>query len=185
MILVTGGCRSGKSAFAEGLVQQWGKHVLYIATTIPFDEEMKKRVEIHQSRRPKEWETYEGYLDLPQMIREKGSCFDGIILDCITIWLTNLIFAFSLVDDPEKMDFYELEKKILEETKKLVEAIQETSVHTVIVTNEVGMGIIPENKLSRHFCDIAGRANQFLAESAEEVYFVVSGIPMKIKGGQK
>ena len=184
MILVTGGCRSGKSAFAEDLVTKWGQRVLYIATAIAFDDEMKKRVESHKIRRPSHWDTYEGYLDLPQVIEEKAEQYDGILLDCITIWITNLLFSFSDTDNPENMDFQYLEKKILEEAKRLIKALQKTSVHMIVVTNEVGLGIIPENPLSRHFCDIAGKVNQYLANYAKEVYLMVSGIPMKIKGGQ-
>ena len=147
IILVTGGARSGKSNFAESLCIKQNNKTAYIATSIPFDDEMKNRVKKHQESRPKEWKTYAIYKDI-----------------------------YSIV---EELD--ELEEYIKEQIKKLMEAIKKTNLYFVIVSNEVGMGIVPENKLSRIYADFVGRANQLIAKYSDEVYFVVSGIPMKVK----
>lgn len=182
MILVTGGCRSGKSAFAEKLSKQKGDSALYIATAIPFDNEMKDRIDKHQQRRPKEWETWEGNQNIAHVIEEKSVHFNSILLDCVTIWITNLMFAFSESPDVDKMDFISLEEKIIEEVKKVVDSVKKQNVNMIFVTNEIGLGVIPENKFGRYFRDVAGKINQYLASESDEVYFVVSGIPMKIKG---
>jgi len=182
MILVTGGGRSGKSAFAEDLAKRYGQKILYIATAVPFDQEMRERIQKHQQRRPAGWETLEGYSNLANDIEKRASSFDCMLLDCITILITNLLFHFSKTDKVDVMDFEELERKILDEIGKITDACEKTKTEMIFVTNEVGLGIVPENKLSRHFRDIAGKVNQLLAKRADDVYFVVSGIPVKIKG---
>ena len=182
MILVTGGGRSGKSAFAENLAEKRGQKVLYIATAVPFDDEMRQRIQKHRQRRPAGWETLEGYINLSDAIEKKASSFDCMLLDCVTILITNLIFHFSHTDNVSDMNFEELEEKILEEIGRIADACEKTGKEMIFVTNEVGLGIVPENKLSRHFRDIAGKANQLLARRSKDVYFVVSGIPIKIKG---
>lgn len=182
MILVTGGGRSGKSAFAESLAEKQGRNVLYIATAVPFDQEMRQRIQKHQQRRPADWETLEDYVNLPDLIEKKASFFDCMLLDCITILITNLLFHFNPTDNVADMNFEELEDKILDEIGRIADACEKTGKEMIFVTNEVGLGIVPENKLSRHFRDIAGKANQLLARRSKDVYFVVSGIPIKIKG---
>lgn len=179
MILVTGGARSGKSSFGESLLKD-KKEVLYIATSIPFDEEMKDRVKKHRESRPNHWHTLEGYKDLGNSIRTLNQQYDGIILDCITIMITNLIF--ENFDEEVEIDYKGIEEKIMGEMKAMVLAFKELNSEVVLITNEVGCGIVPETRLSREFRDIAGRVNQYLAREAEEVYFAVSGIPVKIKG---
>lgn len=180
MILVTGGDRSGKSDFAEKLAKQH-QTVLYIATAKAFDEEMEKRIQKHKSRRPHHWHTWEGYTHLPETILKKQREYDCILLDCVTLLLTNLLFLYSQTEDSEKMDFENLEKKLLSEVTSLAKVCQKASCQVIVVTGEIGLGIVPADKLSRHFRDIMGKANQILAQNAQEVYFLVSGIPMKIK----
>lgn len=179
MILVTGGARSGKSSFGESLLKD-KKEVLYIATSIPFDEEMKNRVKKHRESRPEHWHTLEAYKSLGASIRNLKKQYDGIILDCITIMITNLIF--ENFDEAIEIDYKAIEEKIMGEMKAMVSALKELNSEVVLITNEVGSGIVPENRLSREFRDIAGRVNQYLAREAEEVYLAVSGIPVKIKG---
>ena len=188
MILVTGGARSGKSAFAEQLLQAESS-VLYIATSIVFDKEMEERVKLHKQRRKKNWETLEAYREVGNKVLNLKKCYTGIMLDCVTIMISNLLMeaAPNFTDEEyNNLDYRVEETKILYEMKKLVEAIKEMEnkyyTKVVFVTNEVGAGIVPENKLSREFRDIAGKVNQYLAKEAKEVYLVVSGIPMKIKG---
>ena len=164
-ILVTGGARSGKSVFAEKRTKQLGSSLIYIATSEVIDSEMKKRVEEHQARRGSEWQTLHAPINLTEALIEtdgKGPC----LVDCVTFWLNNLIFHDEDIDAA---------------TKELITALNERSDPVVLVTNEVGSGIIPENALARRFCDEAGRLNQTISQIADEVYVSISGIPLQIK----
>lgn len=180
IILVTGGARSGKSRIAENMVKEKGKRVLYVATAIPFDREMKDRIEKHKSTRPKHWFTYEAYKNF----EEDGLLFDEyevVLVDCLTIMITNLILEdWNDQFNPSQID--ELEDKVNREITGLLNMIKRAGCCAVLVSNEVGMGLVPDNPLGRVFRDIAGRINQKVAQEADEVYFCVSGIPMKIKG---
>lgn len=181
--LVTGGARSGKSSFAEKLVVDFGEKIAYIATAIPFDEGMKDRIKKHRESRPDYWTTYEIYKDVYKYIGEISEKHDTILLDCLTILVTNLMFEDSEInwDDISRDKIDKIEREIREQIELLIKEIRAKKMNCVLVTNELGMGIVPENRLSRIFRDIAGRINQFMAANADEVYFVVSGIPMKIK----
>ena len=182
IILVTGGARSGKSNFAESLCIKQNNKTAYIATSIPFDDEMKNRVKKHQESRPKEWKTYEIYKDIYSIVEELDNNHDTVIMDCVTLMVNNLMFTYGIeVDKATSQELDELEEYIKEQIKKLMETIKKTNLYFVIVSNEVGMGIVPENKLSRIYADFVGRANQLIAKYSDEVYFVVSGIPMKVK----
>lgn len=181
--LVTGGARSGKSNFAESLCKSQNNRTAYIATSIPFDEEMKNRIKKHQESRPKEWKTYEIYKDIFSIVEELGQNHDTVILDCITLLVNNLMFTYGIdVDKANSEELNELESYIQDQIKKLLEAVKKTNLYFVIVSNEIGMGIVPENKLARIYGDFVGRANQLISKYSNEVYFVVSGIPMKVKG---
>jgi adenosylcobinamide kinase/adenosylcobinamide-phosphate guanylyltransferase len=178
--LVTGGARSGKSSFGESLLKDFLK-VLYIATSIPFDEEMRERVRKHKDQRPGYWDTLEAYKNFKDEFSNIAYHeYDGIILDCITIMISNILLE-SFNEDKEN-DYGLIEDKIIYQVDELIEVLKNAGCKVVIVTNEVGSGIVPENKLSREFRDIAGRVNQRIAKAADEVYLVVSGLPVKIKG---
>ncbi len=182
MILVTGGARSGKSEFAENIATEKGDKVLYIATSIPFDDEMKSRVELHKNRRPSNWDTFEGFKDIDKFIYANKGKYDCILFDCITIFVTNLIFEYAKnPDNMSREDFNITQDKIIHDMENILLAIEKINTEIVFVTNEVGMGIVPENKLSRQFRDIAGKVNQLVAKKSDEVYLTVCGIPMKIK----
>ena len=164
-LLITGGARSGKSSFAEQRVREFGAPLVYIATAEAFDSEMKDRIVLHQARRGPDWETFHAPLNLPQALLEadgKGPC----LVDCLTIWLNNLMFA---------------EQETATAADHLVKAIAARSDPVVLVTNEVGNGIVPENALARRFRDEAGRMNQIIAAAVDEVYVSISGIPVRIK----
>ena len=164
-ILVTGGARSGKSVFAEKRTKQLGSSLIYIATSEVIDSEMRKRVEEHQARRGSEWQTLHAPINLTEALIKtdgKGPC----LVDCVTFWLNNLIFHDEDIDAA---------------TKELITVLNERSDPVVLVTNEVGSGIIPENALARRFCDEAGRLNQTISQIADEVYMSISGIPLQIK----
>lgn len=183
--VVTGGARSGKSSYAEQIAKGIGldEKVLYIATAIAFDEEMQDRVNKHKEARPKHWETYEGFENLHDIILEKGDKYNTILLDCITVMITNIMFNNGKFDEynitQEVLD--EIESSVTDQLEKLLASANEKKTHLIMVTNEVGSSVVPEAKLARVFRDLAGRANQLIAKGAHEVYLLVSGIPVKIK----
>ncbi|WP_353893883.1 bifunctional adenosylcobinamide kinase/adenosylcobinamide-phosphate guanylyltransferase [Proteinivorax hydrogeniformans] len=183
LVLVTGGARSGKSLYSEEMAKKLGNKILYVATSIPYDDEMKKRIEDHRNSRPDYWETYEGFKNLHKVLEEKGKDYDGVLLDCITVMITNLMFSEQNFDESkiqqESVD--KVEKEISKQLTLLVNTAKEKGINLILVTNEVGSGIVPESKLGRVFRDLAGRANQLLAKRADEVYLLVSSIPVKIK----
>ena len=181
-ILVTGGARSGKSGFAQDLAYRMSSEgrVLYIATAKVFDWEMEQRVKKHRESRPATWDTYEGYQNLADVIRQKSKAYDVILLDCVTVMLTNLLFDHIGEQDPDtlqKSQTEELDRMAKEESSRLIQGIRAADCHVIAVTNEVGMGV------GRVFRDMAGRANQTLAEGMSHVVFMVSGIPLYVKGG--
>lgn len=183
IVLITGGARSGKSTYAEKLAKEEKSGVLYIATSIPFDDEMKDRVKKHKERRPSTWHTFEGYKNLKQVFYNEEMQFGTILLDCITIMVTNLMFdiagdSFDALNN-EAIDT--MESEILQEVADFICEGEKSSKTIIIVTNEIGSGIVPEYKMARVFRDIAGRVNQYIASRAKEVHLVVSGIPIKIK----
>ena len=179
IILVTGGSRSGKSGFAEKFFEDTDD-VLYIATAIVTDEEMKDRIKKHIDSRNSRWTTYEGFFDLDKAIEKND--IKNILLDCVTIMITNLMFK-------EKIDFniismeeiQELLDDIKTQFEKLILKARVSNKNLVLVTNEVGCGLIPENKLSRVFRDIAGYVNQYIASQSDEVYLISCGLPLKLK----
>lgn len=172
--LITGGARSGKSAYAESRAKDYDK-VLYIATAQAADDaEMIRRIEAHKSRRPASWRTAERGHDLAEAIEEE----DAVLLDCVTVMLSNYLWKYSVGDviDEEK-----IEGLCMDELRDLIAAARHASCNLFIVTNEVGSGIVPMHPVSRAFRDIQGRVNQRLAQAADEVYACISGIPVKIK----
>ena len=184
LILVTGGARSGKSSFAENYIKSIDGKTLYIATAIAFDDEMKERIRKHQSVRPKNWDTYEGFEHLDQIIEEKDSQYTSLLLDCVTLWVTNLLFKYLKTEDYDSLtqeEINKVEQDILTEVSKMIEMLKRTSIEAVLVTNELGSSLVPENKLGRIFRDIQGRINQQLGNTCDEVYLVVCGQSIKIK----
>ncbi|AEB76069.1 bifunctional adenosylcobinamide kinase/adenosylcobinamide-phosphate guanylyltransferase [Clostridium botulinum] len=183
IILVTGGARSGKSSYAENIAKEIGEKILYIATSIPFDDEMKHRVEKHKESRPEVWDTYEGYKDLDIVVREKNNLYDGMLLDCVTIMTSNFMFDYigDKIEEADNTTLDEVEKKIITTFENLLNEVNKGNITMILVTNELGYGIVPENKLARVYRDIVGRINQYIASRASEVYLVVCGIPMKVK----
>ncbi len=182
LILVTGGARSGKSAFAEAKAKEFGHNVLYVATSKPIDDEMKQRIAKHRAQRPSEWETLEEYQNLDTAMSNVIQGKDAVLLDCITIMITNLMLDGSYDwDNLTRNDVDEIESSIQHQIKRLISFTKMSELPFIIVTNEIGLGIVPASALSRDFRDIAGRINQLIARAADEVYFCVSGIPMRIK----
>lgn len=180
IIFITGGARSGKSTFAEKLARQYGDDVAYIATSIATDTEMEERIRLHRMRRPPAWITYESYKDIGEIIN--GIDRGAVLLDCITIMITNLMLERYIDWDHctiEQADA--VENDVKREIEAMLAAAKNGRTNLIAVSNEVGMGLVPEYPLGRVFRDIAGRMNQLIAEHADEVYFIVSGVPLKLK----
>lgn len=173
-LLITGGARSGKSRFAEELALRFGAPLCYLATAMAGDAEMEERIRIHRSRRGDAWQTVEETHAVPQALARLDGSFSAILLDCVTFWLSNLLLSRD-DNDPER------ESAILADVHRLATTMRGMSTPVILVTNEVGMGIVPEPPLGRLFRDIAGQANQILAARCDETYLCVSGIPVKIK----
>jgi adenosylcobinamide kinase/adenosylcobinamide-phosphate guanylyltransferase len=168
-ILVIGGCRSGKSSHALYLAEQIPGQKIFIATCTPQDKEMEQRVLHHRQQRSRVWETLEVPFFLPEAIHKKGTKGHVMLVDCLTLWINNLILND---DKPENIDNH---------IQKLTQSIEKVECPVILVSNEVGTGIVPENKLARLFRDITGFANQKVAACVDSVIWMVAGIPVKIK----
>ena len=164
--LVLGGARAGKSAFAEGLAKGWNQRV-YLATAVVTDDEMAERIALHQARRGHDWRTVEEPVELAAAVRRESAPETGLLVDCLTVWLGNLMHHGHDVDAAREA---------------LLESLAAASGPVVLVANEVGLGIVPDNAMARAFRDYAGRLNQAVACTASQVYFVAASIPMAIKG---
>lgn len=174
-IFITGGARSGKSVFAEQRALVFGAQLCYLATAQALDSEMEERVKRHRERRGEQWHTLEEPLDLARALNGcDDGCYQAILVDCVTLWLSNLLFAYETQAGDR-------EERVLQNVRRLADTLREMTTPVILVSNEVGMGIVPENALARLYRDIAGRANQLLAGVADEVHVVISGIPLKLK----
>lgn len=175
--LILGGARSGKSAYALKLAEDSGKSVTFLATAQALDNEMSARIQKHKSERPAHWQTLEVSFGIATRVKDIQS--EVVILDCITLLASNLMMQFvkdDLVDEELFM------QAIQKETEELLFAIHESSQHWVVVSNEVGLGVVPPYQMGRAYRDGIGWANQKLAKEAEKVLFMVAGIPMIVKG---
>ena len=155
--------------------------MLYIATSAVIDDEMAARIQHHRNSRPAHWRTAERSRDLAPLITPDYAPDEAILLECVTTLVTNILFAEGGETDPDEWDYAVLEKAVTQEITQLIAACRACPAPVLLVTNEVGLGIVPDNRLARHFRDIAGRVNQMLAAAADEVWLVVSGIGVKIK----
>jgi adenosylcobinamide kinase/adenosylcobinamide-phosphate guanylyltransferase len=181
--LIFGGARSGKSAYAEQLArqaEQQGKRIVYIATAARGDSEMQQRIAHHQQRRPEHWTTVEEPVSLAAALHSYGQAGHLILVDCLTVWLSNLLFA----EAREFPETGQIDPPAVFSTERaaLLAALQGSAADIVLVSNEVGMGIVPMGAVSRWFVDEAGRLNQAVAASADQVYWVAAGLPLKLKG---
>lgn len=183
LTLFIGGARSGKSRCAQETAKQYND-VAYLATAINTDGEMEARINAHQKDRPDSWRTYECPYNPSKVILDTNH--EVYLLDCVTVFVTNLILEVKGDwTDMDVLTFEEqsaIEAHIGEKTTRMVRVMREKKADFIVVTNEVGMGVVPQNPLGRLFRDIAGRVNQEIAAAADEVWLTVSGIPVKIKG---
>jgi adenosylcobinamide kinase / adenosylcobinamide-phosphate guanylyltransferase len=164
-VLVLGGARSGKSRFAEGLALGHAGARVYIATAQPGDREMAARIAAHKDRRGPEWSTVEAPIGLVEALETAADGF--VLIDCVTLWISNLLLG--------RLD-------IVPRVARLAEALRARPGTVVVVSNEVGLSIVPDNALARRFRDEAGLANQCLAQACDEVVFVAAGLPLRLKG---
>ena len=179
-VLITGGARSGKSHYAQKLALRSGKEVLFVATAVAGDEEMRQRIEKHQKGRPDSWRTLEAPADVgSQILRNIGNA-GTVIVDCIALLVSNALGKYS-DEAGEHIDVPLVEKEVFREITMLVEAIEHTDADFIVVTNEVGTGLVPVNRMGRLYRDLLGLANQLLAQGMDEVYLMVSGLPLRIK----
>jgi len=178
--LILGGARSGKSTFAQELALRSAAPVLFVATAAPGDEEMRQRIIKHQQERPATWQTLEVTTGIASKIAERAGRAQTVIIDCITLLVSNILLPHTTRAD-EEIDTDLIEEEVKTEINELVNCIRRAPAHFIIVTNEVGLGIVPDNKISRLYRDLLGKANQLLAEHADQVYFLAAGIPVRIK----
>jgi adenosylcobinamide kinase/adenosylcobinamide-phosphate guanylyltransferase len=168
IILITGGTRSGKSRYAEQRAREMGGRSVYVATAEANDEEMAQRIAEHRKRRGNQWRTIEEPLELTlALLAERGKT-DCALVDCLTLWISNLLLRHDHEYASEKVD-------------ELIEKLPQLNFHVVLVTNEVGWGIVPDNPLARKFRDLTGWTNQRMAQAANEVILMVAGVPMIVK----
>ena len=166
--LILGGARSGKSAFAEGLVEQAKLDPVYLATGRAFDPEMEARITDHRERRGDAWRTVEEPLGLSEALKREARRDRIVLVDCLTLWVTNLMLE---------------DRDIAAESSRLAETLaSDLTGPVVLVSNEVGLGIVPDNRMARDFRDHAGRLHQTVAALASTVWFVAAGLPLKMKG---
>jgi adenosylcobinamide kinase/adenosylcobinamide-phosphate guanylyltransferase len=169
LYFITGGARSGKSAFAEKLALGLSGKRAYIATAQALDAEMAAKIEKHRKDRGSAWDTYEEPLAVADLLVKVGRTHDIVLLDCLTLWLSN-VMAHS-----------EQDGAVIARSDELAQAVKAFSGACIVVSNEVGLGIVPDNPLARKFRDLAGMLNQKVAQAADEVYFTAAGIPVRIK----
>ncbi|MEN4751437.1 bifunctional adenosylcobinamide kinase/adenosylcobinamide-phosphate guanylyltransferase [Pseudomonas sp. Ps21-P2] len=167
--LILGGARSGKSRLAEKLASDSGLDVIYIATSQPLDGEMNQRVAVHRERRPAEWGLVEEPVELARVLRENAGEGRCLLVDCLTLWLTNLL----MLDDSQRL---------VQEREALLDGLAELPGEIIFVSNETGLGVVPLGELTRRYVDEAGWLHQALAERCQRVVFTVAGLPMILKG---
>jgi adenosylcobinamide kinase/adenosylcobinamide-phosphate guanylyltransferase len=177
LTLILGGARSGKSSHAQSLAEDSGKAVAFIATAQAFDHEMSARIQKHRADRPAEWTTLEIPLEIAPHVKRIKS--EVVVLDCVTLLVTNLLMQFVKDDLVDEAPFLQ---SVQNEMEELLFAIRESNQDWLIVSNEAGLGLVPPYQMGRVFRDAIGRANQQIAKEADRVIFMVAGIPMNVKG---
>lgn len=172
LVFILGGARSGKSAFAERIAGQ-SDSVLFVATAQAWDDDMKQRIAAHKNSRPNYWDTLEEPTAIVPAMRPVIPDYDTILLDCLTLWVSNMLLKDE--DDPE------VEKQILASTEELLALYEEGTATWIVVTNEVGLGIVPPTSLGRVYRDLLGKVNQLVASRAHKVYLMSAGLALELK----
>ena len=168
IVLVVGGVRSGKSRYAQELAMR-GQRVAFLATAEARDDDMRQRIARHREERPESWTTFETPVDLEQAVTECGRQYDTLLIDCLTLWVSNL------------MEHERDHERVLARAERLAQALREMPCSVILVSNEVGSGIVPESELGRSYRDLLGFTNQRVAAAADEVILLVAGCPLIVK----
>ncbi len=178
LVFVLGGARSGKSSYVENLARESGERVLFVATAEAFDDEMRERIARHRADRPAHWTTLEAPRDLRQPLLETlaASVYDTVVLDCVTLLASNALLLL-----PDNADQDAATAAVLAEVDGLLAAYAASDARWLVVSNEVGMGVVPPTRLGRFYRDALGRANQRIASVATDVYLIVAGLPWRLK----
>ena len=176
LIFLLGGARSGKSHYAESWAREHGKRVLYVATAQATDADMRGRIADHRASRPPDWQTLEAPIDTAWQIAASAFAHDTLILDCVTLMTSNILLAL-----PDSVSQQEANEAALCEVDRLLEIHQRSAATWLVVSNEVGMGVVPPTRLGVLYRDMLGRANQRIAAQADEVLLLVAGIPWQLK----
>ena len=171
VVLILGGVRSGKSSYAQKLAGNIGKRILFLATAEAGDNEMAQRIARHKASRPASWITIEEQINIAEAIRKNQAHADAVIIDCVTVWLSNMLMHNERLS----------EKELNSSVDRLLDAYEHGETSYIIVSGEVGMGIVPEHPLGRIFRDYLGLVNQRLAGKADRVVLMVAGIPVDVK----
>lgn len=182
-VLIIGGARSGKSGFAQELALKRGEPVLFVATATAGDEEMAQRIDQHQRTRPAAWSTLEAPTHIGDEIPGQIGEAKVVIVDCITLLLNNVFARYD--HQGEQIDASAVEREVTAEIEGLIGCINRVDARFIMVTNELGTGLVPPSRVARLYRDLLGRANQRLAEVSEEVYLLVAGIPVRLKPAQE
>lgn len=176
LIYISGGCRSGKSAYAQELAESFPGRRAYLATCPPIDAEMERRIERHQhQRKSRGWTTVEAPLNLNTAVQQAKD-FDILLIDCLTLWINNLLYQ------AEQDGRFLTEQQIGDHCDELVQSCRQRGQTIIFVTDELGMGLVPSEASSRHYRDCLGHCNQTIAKLADEAVFIVSGLPLTLKG---
>ena len=188
LIFVLGGARSGKSAFAERLAAlrqaQAGGRVLYVATAEALDADMERRIANHRQQRPPEWDTLEEPLHLASALPDALQGYDTCLLDCLTLWVSNMLLGMEgrpHPNPPPEGEGINAEEEILAAARRLMEAYEQSPATWIVVSNEVGLGVVPPSRLGAAYRDALGRVNQAVAARADKVYFMVAGLALEMK----
>jgi len=181
-ILILGGARSGKSRFAQELAQQLGKKVLFVATGESLDEVMEARIKELKLSRPQDWRTLEASVNVGERLREQIRDAEVVIIDCLTLLVSNVLTRGDKESlESYQMDYATMAERVVAEIEGLTRCINNTNAIFIVVSNEVGMGLVPPYRLGRTYRDLLGKANQLLAQQADNVYLMVAGIPWQLK----
>ncbi|MCX5993048.1 MAG: bifunctional adenosylcobinamide kinase/adenosylcobinamide-phosphate guanylyltransferase [Chloroflexi bacterium] len=173
IVLILGGARSGKSSYAQQLAAERGGRALFCATAQPLDDEMRERIQAHRQSRPPGWDTLETRDGLAAALEGVAGRYETVIIDCITLLIANCMGA---TDDPAAA-----EKTVDAEVDALIDLMRSSTCSFILVSNEVGSGIVPDNRLARVYRDVLGKANQRLARAADQVMLLTAGLPLKLK----
>ncbi len=180
--LIIGGARSGKSRYAVELARKKAEKVLFVATAEPGDEEMRQRIEEHKKARPATWRTLEVQIDVGKRIGQEPGDAAVVIVDCIALLVNNVLSRHYSVNNRTRGP-KAIEKAVEDEINGLIACFRQVEANFIVVSNEVGTGIVPADEMSRLYRDLLGKANQMLAQHADEVLMMVAGIPLPLKGG--